>query len=300
MKKLTSSFVLATGMCLFTHAASATLVSFLETFDAPPLTPGTTNPNPGDWEDGFVNGDNGWLVIETPGNGNSFGQRDATGLTPGDHFDQVLNARTRNGGAAFAIRDLTATPLTSGTVAFDITNALSGLGTPVFQLRLANSSGTVDGLILRFGELDAADNNRFDVNQVDGFGSFVATVADLNTTTTTSAPLAWNTFFSVSSGNYVNLQVDFSTVLGTASVVITTTDHLGTSSSTAPVAVSFLGSLPLGVERVSLQMLAPGNAHTSGGLTYLDNYSITGVPEPATLALLVLGAAALLRRYRRD
>jgi hypothetical protein len=273
---------LATGVCLICLAASAAPFSFFEPFDAPPLAPGTVDSGHGlgDWEDGFVDGDNGWLLVETPGSGNSFGQRDASGLTPGDHFDQILNARTRNGAAADAIRDLSATPLTSGTITFDISNVLPGLGTPVFQLRLANGSGTVDGLILRFGELDAADNNKFDVDQADAFGTFVATVADSSTTTTTAAPLAWNAVLgNTAAGNYVGLQVDFSTVSGTASVVLTTTDHVGASSSTAPVALNFVNVLPLGVERVSLQMLAPGNAHASGGLTYLDNYSITGMHE---------------------
>ena len=289
LERLIQSLVLTTGVCLSNHTASAAPFSFAEPFNAPPLTPGTENSIPGDWEDGFVNRDNGWLVMEAPGTGNSFGQRDATGLTPGDHFDQILNARTRNGAAAFAVRDLTETPLSSGAVTVDITNVLPGLGTPRFQLRLANSSGALDGLILQFGELDAADNNKFDVNQVTAFGTFVATVADTNTTTTTLAPLAWNAVLgNTTAGDYVSLQVDFSTILGTASVVVTTTDHLGASSSTAPVALNFVNALPLGVERMSLQMLAPGNAHPNGGLAYLDNYSITGILEPAGQGVIIV------------
>lgn len=110
--------------------------SFTETFSSPPITAGTTNAF--DWEDGLLNGDNGWVVVETFASGNNFGQR-TPGVpesSPGGAFQDVCNIRMRNAPDAFLARDFSGTPLVTGNVSLTLSDQLAffGLGTSQMQL----------------------------------------------------------------------------------------------------------------------------------------------------------------------
>ncbi len=275
-------------------AASAAVYSFNETFDAPPLTAGTPDPVNGyDWENGFVNGDNGWLLIEQPQSGSSLGQRPVA-FWPHNDDTAVANVRARGGAAtAYAIRDLSSTPLKSGNVTL-VTAGYTVIGDISQTLRLANADGTEEALKLNFGAPQAGTdvNDYFRASQ-DGYAS--AIVADVNTQTTGGAPLKWNiNGFSSSSGDYVILSIDFDAVVHNATVNITTVDALGTHRSIAPVDLSLNPGLA-SIGRISLSANTVGG---NGNLAYWGNFSISGevVPEPSMLSLAGIVGAAFMRR----
>lgn len=85
-----------------------------------------------------------------------------------------------------------------------------------------------------------------------------------------------------------------------ATVTLTTTDGVGTSSSTIPfnLAMTDVGG---GIDQITLRLFSArtGNPNTTvGSLAFLDNYSILTIPEPSILGLLAVGAGLtmILRR----
>jgi len=302
MRRQTLRFSVATGIvtaALFGYGtASAAAFNFNETFNAPPLTPGTdSEPNSAFWEDGFKNGDNGWVLIEqgSPGpnqgvGGTGFGQRPMS-FWPHNDDSAVSQVRVRSGYAeAFAIRDLTSTPLVKGNVTMTLMG-YAPLGDISYSLRLADATGAISALQLDFGTTQGG-SQKFHVNQIGG-GNVV--VADDATTTTGGAPLLWNTAFSTTAGDYAVLSVDFDLLTQMGSVVITTVDASGMFRSTAPVSVSLDGSLS-DISRISLN--ANDVSTVNGSLSYVGNFSISGdlVPEPSMLSLIGFLGVALRRR----
>ncbi len=254
-------------------AIFAATYSFNETFDAPPLTAGTTDPNGYDWENGFANGDNGWTLIEQPTSGANYGQR-AVSFWPHNDDTAVANVRVRSNVApAYAIRDI-ATPLATGNVTI-VMAAYTIIGDIDYSLRIASDGGAVNALKLDFGAPQfGTDINDFFRAKQDNGGDGDVTVADANTQTTDGAPLKWNiNGFSSSSGDYLILSVDFNNLTHSGVVNVTTVDALGTHRSIAPIDLS-LNSAVTAIDRISLS----ANTVTSvnGNLSYLGNISITG------------------------
>lgn len=250
--------------------------SFTETFSSPPITAGTADlPDPpGDWEDGLVNGDNGWIVVEnTSFSGINFGQR-TPGVpesSPGGAFQDVCNIRMRNHVDAFFARDLSGTPLVTGNVSLTLSDQLAffGLGTSQMQLQISTDGGATVGTRLNFGDLTAT--NRFEA--VDGHGTVIAGTTNL---TVDARPLLWNNSLdgNPANGDYIVLSVDFDCVSDSASVVITTVDAVGSASSTSPIVVGF----EMDVDEISRMVLIakpPANGHASGSLVWMDTLSIT-------------------------
>ena len=261
--------------------AFAAPFSFVEPFTSPPITAGTSPSPVGDWEDGFVSGDNGWTVLETTGisgQGTNFGQRDAPAAeSPGGAFSGVANVRMRSGLNAFLVRNLGATPLASGNVSLTVSDQLSffALGTSSMQLQLATDGGATVGTRITFGDLTTP--NRFEA--VDGNATVIASTT---TQTVDSRNLLWQNSLDVdpNNGDYITLSVDFDVVTDTASVVITTVDAAGSASSTSPVVVGFENNIDE-VSWVVLIAHPPANGQASvGSLVWMDSFSITGTTIP--------------------
>ncbi|MDA0991640.1 MAG: hypothetical protein O3A51_12930 [Verrucomicrobia bacterium] len=264
------SVAAAAGLCLCRLSAFASPFSLTETFSAPPLTPGT---DPGFFEDGFLSGDNGWVIIEDAAV--NFGQRGDVSVFGGT-FDQFAQLRARAPNPdAFMVRQFfpSSQELLSGTIRFDIADvAISGFSETGLQLILLGNSGASTALSLDLADVTAASDNlnRFEV-QTTGGGTVIA---DPLTLTLSGDPLLWHDSAG-GDGNYVSFNLDFNTVTDLATVTLTTTDSGGAFSSTAPFNVA-MTDIAGGVDQISLRLFSPLNGNSVGSLAWLDNYTISG------------------------
>lgn len=104
----------------------------------------------------------------------------------------------------------------------------------------------------------------------------------------------WTSFGTDASGNWAEI----SSVTGDNSGVLTP-GNAGTSSATANKGLySSVENIVVG-EDGTLTLTIQGNGSSSYGRTALNYLALTQVPEPATAALSLLGAAALFLRRRR-
>ncbi|HZH98429.1 MAG TPA: PEP-CTERM sorting domain-containing protein [Fimbriimonadaceae bacterium] len=100
------------------------------------------------------------------------------------------------------------------------------------------------------------------------------------------------------SGRWVRVSVAADRMLTTNNVVFTFSG-LGTSGGNATE--TFTKSVNFGTTNIShIQLFSDwGSSSTVAGTAFVDNVSFQAVPEPATMAVMGLGVAALLRRRKR-
>ena len=105
----------------------------------------------------------------------------------------------------------------------------------------------------------------------------------------------WTSFRTDASGNWAEIP----SVTGDNSGTLTP-ENASTSSATANKGLySTVENIVVG-EDGTLTLTIQGDGSNGYGLTALNYLSLTQVPEPATAALSLLGAAALFLRRRRD
>ena len=105
----------------------------------------------------------------------------------------------------------------------------------------------------------------------------------------------WTSFGTDASGNWAEI----SSVTGDNSGVLTPA-NASTSSATANKGLYATVENVVVGEDGTLTLTIQGDGSKGYGLTALNYLSLTQVPEPATAALSLLGAAALFLRRRRD
>lgn len=105
----------------------------------------------------------------------------------------------------------------------------------------------------------------------------------------------WTSFGTDASGNWAEI----SSVTGDNSGVLTPA-NASTSSATANKGLYATVENVVVGEDGTFTLTIQGDGSKGYGLTALNYLSLTQVPEPATAALSLLGAAALFLRRRRD
>ncbi len=280
---------------------------FKETFAAPPLTPGT---EAGGWEDGWLDGENGWELSESfgPAAYGNFGQRGDGGVVPNwPHGDYATIGNVRNTGAtAYAAKPLPA--LESGRISIALTDALSNAGVMglylIGQARTQYSGVLQDELPLwlSFGGLGgAASGDKFQVN-VRQSGHDDITIFSTSSKTVDNRDLLWRTSLdgNNTNGDYAVLNIDFNARKNTSSIFVTTVNGNGSASSTAPVQVPF--NIPVNsISRATLRSDASPDG-SFGSLVWMGDVTISGKlaqPRPTDFGkqwvrshpLTIMGAA---------
>ena len=264
------------NLCIAVAAASAVIglrttahgetYSFVEPFNAPPLTAGTADLS---YEDGWNDGDNGWIVAEA--NAALWGQRSGVAAYwPGGTDNQVGTVRHRDGEApssvtrSFGALSPTPKPLSTGNVSLKMQNILIyGSRT---ELTLYDAEERTAALTLRFGE-SGINQDALEVAQVGGAGKIVSSAAN---------NLRWSTQgFSSASGSYGMLSIDFDANLDRATVTVSSVNPAGGMTSAAPVIVPFQKPVS-SIGQVRLTTKESPNAGQPGSLLWLGEFGLSG------------------------
>jgi len=247
-------------------AAHAETYSFLENFNSPPLTAGT---EPTSYQDGWTNGDNGWIVSEAFAA--PWGQRSGVSpFWPGANDNSVGTIRHIDGVAnSFVARSfgqLAQTPKTlgSGNVTLKMQNILI-YGSQT-DLTFYDAEERTPALTLRFGE-NGIDENALQVSQVGGANTVVTNI--------TSA-IPWTTAgYSSASGHYGVLSIDFDANTDQATVTVSSVNAAGAVQTATPVVVPFNKAVSA-IGQVRLTSRGSANTGQPGSLLWLGEMGITG------------------------
>gem|GEM_PF-1107345 len=255
--------------------AHAESYSFVEPFNSPPLTAGT---DPNFYQDGWNNGDNGWIVSEA--GAAPWGQR--TGVSsfwPGGTDNSLGTIRHQDFSAdSFVARSFgqlaqTPKPLGSGNISLKMQNILI-YGSQT-ELTLYDAEERTPALTLKFGE-SGINQNKLEVSQIGGAGTVVTTAA---------SNLPWSTNgFSSASGHYGVLSIDFNAASDQATVTVSSVNAAGAVTSATPVVVPFTKAVSA-IGQVRLTSKASPNAGQPGSLLWLGELGINGQvtdPGPST------------------